>query len=208
MKVGVAIVGYSGHSFVASEILMSVGFNINGYFEEEEKENNPLNFKYLGSEDKMIADKVINNEDYFVAVGDNLLRKKITLKMELHTKRKAINAIDVSAAISHSATIGKGVMIGPRAIINASCIIGDGVICNSGCIVEHECVISNFVHIAPGAILCGNIEIGENSFIGAGSIIKQGVTVGANCIIGAGTVVIKNISDNSKVVGNPARMIK
>ena len=32
--------------------------------------------------------------------------------------------------------------------------------------------------------------------------------IGANSVVGAGTVVIKDVPDNTVVVGNPARVIK
>jgi acetyltransferase-like isoleucine patch superfamily enzyme len=37
--------------------------------------------------------------------------------------------------------------------------------------------------------------------------VKQGVSVGANVIIGAGAVVLKDVPDNSVLVGNPAKLI-
>ena len=39
------------------------------------------------------------------------------------------------------------------------------------------------------------------------SVIKEGIKIGSNVIIGAGSVVIRDINDNSKVVGNPAKEI-
>ena len=98
-------------------------------------------------------------------------------------------------------------MFAPRVVINPLVKIGNGVICNTACVIEHECIINDYVHIAPGAILCGNVTVGEGSFIGAGAVVKQGVTIGKNVIVGAGTVVIKDIVDNTKVIGNPQRII-
>ena len=49
--------------------------------------------------------------------------------------------------------------------------------------------------------------MGESSFIGANSTIIQTIEVGKECIIGAGSVVIRNINSNTKVVGNPAKII-
>ncbi len=57
-----------------------------------------------------------------------------------------------------------------------------------------------------GAVLCGNVFVGENSFIGAQSIVKEGVNIGKNVIVGAGAVVVKNVPDNTTVLGNPARL--
>jgi len=34
-----------------------------------------------------------------------------------------------------------------------------------------------------------------------------GEKIGEKCIVGAGTVVIRNVDDNSKIVGNPGRIM-
>jgi len=50
--------------------------------------------------------------------------------------------------------------------------------------------------------------IGDNVQIHAGAFIIGNVKIGDNAIIGAGSVVIKDVPENSIVVGNPARIIK
>ena len=49
--------------------------------------------------------------------------------------------------------------------------------------------------------------IGENVTLGANVVIIGNIKIGNNVIIGAGTVVVKDIADNSFVVGNPVRKI-
>jgi acetyltransferase-like isoleucine patch superfamily enzyme len=44
-------------------------------------------------------------------------------------------------------------------------------------------------------------------FIGANAVIKQGLVIGDDVIIGAGSVVLHNVENNSKLVGNPGRLI-
>lgn len=50
--------------------------------------------------------------------------------------------------------------------------------------------------------------IGDNVSIGANVNIIGDVKIGNNVTIGAGAVVVKNVPDNSIVVGNPMRIIK
>jgi hypothetical protein len=54
----------------------------------------------------------------------------------------------------------------------------------------------------------GRIHIGRQSWIGAGSIILPGVTVGAYSVVGAGSVVNKDVPEDTRVAGVPARVIK
>ncbi|MBQ9674337.1 MAG: serine acetyltransferase [Bacteroidaceae bacterium] len=50
--------------------------------------------------------------------------------------------------------------------------------------------------------------IGDNVSIGCHACVLGGVRVGNNVIIGAGSVIVKDVPDNTIVVGNPARIIK
>jgi len=204
----IAIIGYSGHAYVVVEILLQMGYEIVGYFEKKEVISNPFNLKYLGNENEVdLNDYSTNNIQFFVAIGDNTIRRVII--NDLTFKNIAVaNAISQSANVSAYTEIGNGSMISSGVCINALSKIGIGVIINTGAIIEHECRIGDFSHIAPGAVLSGNVSIGKNSFIGANSVIKQGVKIGNNVVVGAGAVVLKDIPDNEIWAGNPAKTLK
>ena len=202
----IALIGYSGHAYVAFEIFFSQGQIVSAYTERIEKSENPYALKWLGNEADDAVIELLKNYSYFVSIGDNTLRKRISEKL-IPVLGLPENALHKTAIISRSMNSGTGNMFAPRVVINPLVKIGNGVICNTACVIEHECIINDYVHIAPGAILCGNVTVDEGSFIGAGAVVKQGVTIGKNVIVGAGTVVIKDIVDNTKVIGNPQRII-
>lgn len=204
LKKPVAIVGYSGHSFVIIDILLSAGRMVTAYCDQEEKTSNPYHLNYLGKESEVID--TLKDYDFFPCVAHNGIREKIVKQLSPYIGNP-INAIHPSAVISGSVKMGEGVMIAANATINPLAYLGRGVICNTSSSIDHECVIGDFTHIAPNAVLCGNVKIGKGSFVGANSVIKQGVTIGNNVTIGAGTVVIKDIPDNATVVGNPQRIL-
>lgn len=52
------------------------------------------------------------------------------------------------------------------------------------------------------------ITIKRNAWIGAAATILPGVTVGENAIVGANALVTKDVSANTIVGGNPAKVIK
>jgi sugar O-acyltransferase (sialic acid O-acetyltransferase NeuD family) len=203
----VALIGYSGHAFVAADIFLSMGKTVAAYCDNEEKSFNPFALKFLGNDYDKSVIGLLKSYDYFVAVGDNATRRKISERLA-NQLSDSINAIHTSSVISPSAIIGNGVFIAANVTINPLAKIGNGVICNTSCSIDHECAIGDFVHIAPGAVLCGNVTIGENSFVGANAVIRQGITIGKNVMIGAGAVVVKNISDHSTVIGNPHKNLK
>ena len=199
------LIGYSGHAFVVYGILTAAGKKITGYCDVAEKEYNPFNLTYFGPENTETALQTIQQNGYFIAVGNNGLRKKIHENLAQKNLLPA-NAIHSSTVIDSSVTIAPhGVMIAANATINPLATIGTGAICNTGCIIEHECIVGEFTHIGPGAVLCGNVKIGSGAFVGANAVIKQGITIGKNAMIGAGAVVVKDVPDGVTVVGVPAK---
>ena len=204
----IILIGYSGHAYVVIDTLNASGKNVFGYCENEEKIDNPLYLKYLGSEKDEQVSVLLQKNRCFVAIGNNVIREKVYIHLNNNNITTYINAIHPSSIVSSRTKIQDLILIAPNVTINAFAEIGKGVICNSASIIEHECKIKDFAHIAPGATLAGNVSIGKRSFIGANSVIKEGVTIGNDVIVGAGSVVIKDIPDGQIFVGNPAQPIK
>jgi sugar O-acyltransferase (sialic acid O-acetyltransferase NeuD family) len=201
----VVIIGYSGHAHTGVDILTACGYTVTAYCDNEAKEQNPFNLTYLGPEMSVLDQ--LKDYDYFIGVGNNnLLRRKIYEAVS-PILGEPVNAIHPSAVISPSVKLSHGHFISANVSINAVTQLGKTAVCNTGSVIEHGCIIGDFTFIAPGAVLCGDVTVGENTFVGANSVVKQGVLIGKNVIIGAGTVIIKDIPDNAKMVGNPARII-
>lgn len=205
LKKPVAIVGYSGHSFVIVDILLNAGRMVTAYCDSVAKEKNPFHLNYLGKENEVID--TLKLYDYFICIGHNGIRRKVVQQLESHLGNP-INAIHPSAVISASVEMNHGIMISANATINPLVRLGEGVICNTSSSIDHECIIEDYAHVGPGAVLCGNVTVGAGTFVGANAVIKQGVKIGKNVTIGAGTVVIRDIPDNVIVVGNPQRLLQ
>lgn len=201
-----AIIGYGGHAYVVAESHLSNGNSLNYYTNISQIEKNPFSLAYLGCETDPNFEGWDMNLAFILGIGDNNLRYKIA--QLLLSKHQIIESvIDPNSIISKSANIGVGVFASKGVLVNAFSKIGNFTILNTGCIIEHECAIGIAAHIAPGAVLAGNVKVGNRTFIGANAVIKQGVLIGDDVTIGAGSVILHNVESNSKIVGNPGKLI-
>jgi sugar O-acyltransferase (sialic acid O-acetyltransferase NeuD family) len=202
----IAIIGYSGHAYVVIDIFHKNHRKVLAYCEPEAVPRNRFDLMYLGDHQNPQTQEKLRDYDFFIAIGDNLIRRKVA--ESLHSiLPPPLNVIHPSAILAESIILFQGIMLGASAVVNPAVELNNGVICNTGSIIEHGCKIGQYAHIAPGAVLCGDVEVGENAFIGAGAVIKQGLKIGKNAIVGAGAVVIRDIPEGAKVVGNPAKII-
>ena len=195
-KIKLFIYGAGGHGRVVGDIAIRNGYDIefidDGY-------NNFVNFKEFC--EKFQREKIV------IAIGDNKIRKE---KFELCEKLgyEIVTLIDKSSIIGNNVKIGIGSVVMPNCVINNNAKIGKGAIINSGAIIEHDCDIGDFSHVAPNVALAGAVKVGKLTHIGIGTSVIEQKKIGDNVIIGAGSVVIRNIEDNQKVVGIPAKEIK
>jgi acetyltransferase EpsM len=201
-----AIIGYNGHALVVAESYCSINKNLKYYTEVKEITKNPFNLKYLGLETGINFQGWDMNISFILGIGDNQIREKVA-KLVLKNLKHIETVLDPNAIISKTSEIGIGVFVSKGVLVNTLSKVGDFTILNTGCIIEHECEIGQASHIAPGAVLTGNVKVGNRTFIGANAVIKQGIVIGDYVIIGAGSVILKNVENNSKIVGNPSRLI-
>ena len=92
-------------------------------------------------------------------------------------------------------------------------MIGDGSNVQDGAVLHADpgfpLSVGAYVTIGHQAIVHG-CTIGENSLIGMGATVLNGAVIGRNCLVGANSLVTegKTFSDNSLIVGSPAKAIR
>ena len=200
----IILIGYSGHAYVAAEVLMQTGYALMGYLDKHEQKINPYRLKYLGFEKDDSIMAVFADYGFFPSIGNNAIRRNIYEQFAAKGF-SFVQAIHPKANVSSLVTIGPATLVCQGANINPLADLGKGVIINTGAVVEHECEIGDFSHIAPGAVLAGNVVVGHNTFIGANAVVKQGIRIGNNVVVGAGAVVLHDLDENQTYVGNPAK---
>lgn len=208
MTDGVVLIGYSGHAWVVADCLLAAGYRLGGYCERHFSPRNPFDLPYLGFEGEAGVVEALRDRDWFVALGDNNLRRRVQQQLAAALGSAPVMARHPSAVVSARAMVGAGTLIAPLAAVNAGAVLGAGVICNTGAIIEHECLIGDYAHVAPGAVLAGNVTVGAGAFIGAGAAVRQGITIGDGALVGAGAVIVRDVPAGERVVGNPQRILE
>jgi len=202
----IILAGYSGHGFVVAEAAQMCDLPLKYYSEFNELVINPFDLEYFGFEGNQLFEGWNGEYDFILGIGDNIIRQKVA-QLIASKYKKMLNVIHPSAAISKKVAMGEGNFIARNAAVNPLVTIGNYCILNTACVIEHECTLGDGVHVAPGAVLAGQVTVGENTFIGANAVVKQGIYIGNNVVIGAGAVVLKDVLDNKKIAGNPAKQI-
>lgn len=104
-----------------------------------------------------------------------------------------------------------GVEIHPGAQIGRRFFIDHGM----GVVIGETTLVGDDVTLYQGVTLGGTGKehgkrhptIGNNVVIGSGAKILGNITIGENCRIGAGSVVLRDVPDNSTVVGVPGHIV-
>ena len=73
--------------------------------------------------------------------------------------------------------------------------------------IGHDAQIGEDVVIACHAIIGGHVTIGDGAFVGLGAIVAPFRAIGAGAQVEAGAVVIHDVPANTRVAGNPARVL-
>lgn len=113
--------------------------------------------------------------------------------------------------LSQLARLLTGIEIHPAAQIGRRLFIDHGM----GIVIGETAIVGDDVTLYQGVTLGGTGKergkrhptIQDNAVIGAGAKVLGDITVGKNCRIGAGSVVLRNVPDDSTVVGVPGHIV-
>ncbi|MFD1337158.1 serine O-acetyltransferase [Oceanobacillus iheyensis] len=117
----------------------------------------------------------------------------------------------IARVISQISRFITGIEIHPGAKIGQRLFIDHGM----GVVIGETCEIGNNVTIFQGVTLGGTGKekgkrhptLKDNALIATGAKVLGAITIGENSKVGGGSVVLKDVPDNSTVVGVPGQVV-
>ncbi|SHG12818.1 serine O-acetyltransferase EpsC [Ornithinibacillus halophilus] len=117
----------------------------------------------------------------------------------------------LARSISQISRFFTGIEIHPGAKIGNRLFIDHGM----GVVIGETCEIGDNVTIFQGVTLGGTGKekgkrhptVEDNALIASGAKVLGSITIGKNAKVGAGSVVLKDVPDNSTVVGIPGKVV-
>lgn len=200
----VIIIGGKAGCKLAYEIFRLRGDYILGVMENYLSEQTRKRMGIPILDRREVESEIDSGADYFVATGDNYMRKEHIEDLYNEYGKFPVNAIHPDVSISPSCRIGYGNLIMPGARINVDTEIFNGTIINTNSVIEHDCLIHDYAQISPGAILGGYVTVQELASINMGAKIAPHMVIGEGSIVAMGSAVLEDVEEYTMVAGIPA----
>lgn len=115
--------------------------------------------------------------------------------------------IHPAARVSPLASIGSNVLIMAGVVITSNAVIGSHVCILPNTVVHHDVTVGDWTLIGSNVTIAGNTVVAENCYVGSGSTVMNGLRIKSGALIGLGSNVIRDVEQDSRVVGNPAKIL-
>jgi len=150
-----------------------------------------------------ISNSIISNN---VIISDGSIIGKIGFGFKQINKEIIFIPHFGCVKIKENVYIGANCIIDRGSFLNT--VIGKGVKIDNQVHVAHNVVVGDNTYIAAQVGIAGSSKIGKNCLIGGQTGISGHLLIGDNVKIGGKSGVIKNLTNNSKVIGYPASSFK
>lgn len=147
------------------------------------------------------------NDRFLLAIGSMEARERITELLEDRGAHFA-DFIHPRAFIAANASIGKGAVIYPFAVVSNAAQVGDHVHLNFYASVGHDAKVGRWCLLAPYATMNGFSSLDDAGYMSTHSTIVVNKHVAPRVKISANSTVQHDIPSDSFVFGVPGRVIR
>ncbi len=145
----IVIYGVGGHARKVYHTAILAAMSIVGFINDESNAND----FFLGKKVfKKLDDALEVCDDFFIAIGDPVIRKKLSDIM-LQRGKRLVNICHPTAYICSDVQLCSGIFVGANAVVESNATISDGCIIDIGSLIDHDAIIKEFVHVRPGTIV-------------------------------------------------------
>lgn len=189
-------------SLAESDAAFGVEWTIKGMLDDRPTSKLPQQNRYsvLGSP---ITHVYQPGQIIVCALGDPVLRERYSRPLDAQAADFMNLMPDLHRA--QGVTIAGGCIFERNTVIGADSHLGRFVLMHSFSVLGHDVSVGDFTTIGSFVFVGGGAQIGSHVTIFPHASILPGVKVGRGARIGAGSVVIRDVAENTTVMGNPAR---
>lgn len=196
--------GGGGFAIELYEYMSSEGKNVLGYYAQADSPELSRYIPWMGDMDKTPFAEFDRTAQYILAVRLLKYREKMIRFME-QMELPAGSFISSKAYYSKFATIGKGAVAFPNAMITGNPVVGDFLFMDAFSIISHGDLIGKNIVIGPGVIVTGDSTIGDGVTFGVNSAILPGTKIGNNVEIAINTYPRRRVPDGSSILTPPGK---
>ena len=183
-------------------------YNLLGFLDDDEKKSQLLinGYKCLGSISYLTELNKHNSVFAVISMQNVDVRKKIVEMIPDFQNWESL--IHPLANVADTSIIGKGCIICTGNTISVNTVIGNHCVFNISATIGHDCLVGDYVSVMSGSCVCGHVVIKDCAYLATNCTIVPKMKIGEHAVVGAGSVVLRNVRDNTTVMGLPARVLK
>lgn len=151
--------------------------------------------------------KRLGIREFAIVSGEAAARKRL-FNACLETGLQPVELTHPTATVLQGARVGRGCVIGARALIGVGAAVADNSIIGMGSLLDHDSRIGRHATVGAGVTLGAGASLEECAFVGDGVTLLPGRCIGCGAIVVSGSVITQDIPADAIAAGVPARLIR